>query len=323
MKTILITGGFGILGASLSNILYNKGYKIIIFDRSKKRKKLLNTYINSKIIRQHGDFTNIKQVKTIIRKNKINTIIHLGAITQVIEAYKEPYRAFKNNVTGTINILEAVREVNKKINIIFSSSDKAYGKMTKKSYTESNPLHGDYPYDVSKSAADLISQSYSKTYNLKIGIIRSGNIYGPADINMDRLIPGTIVKALKGEPVQIRTSGKLVRDYLFVDDVSNAYYKLLLYMNKNNNKKLFIYNLGSKFNFNSLEVVKRIYKIININLKPIILNKSSIEIIAQKLNYKKAVKDLKWKPITDFKIGMLKTIKWYKDNYNEFKHLKF
>ena len=88
MKTILITGGFGILGASLSNILYNKGYKIIIFDRSKKRKKLLNTYINSKIIRQHGDFTNIKQVKTIIRKNKINTIIHLGAITQVIEAYK-------------------------------------------------------------------------------------------------------------------------------------------------------------------------------------------------------------------------------------------
>ena len=57
-------------------------------------------------------------------------------------------------MTGTINILEAVREVNKKINIIFSSSDKAYGKMTKKSYTESNPLHGDYPYDVSKSAAD-------------------------------------------------------------------------------------------------------------------------------------------------------------------------
>jgi CDP-glucose 4,6-dehydratase len=323
MKKILITGGFGILGASLSNILYKKGYKIIILDKCKKRRKLLNSYIDSKIIRQNGDFKNLKQLKTIIKINKIDTIIHLGAITQVIDAYKKPYDTFENNVTGTINILEAVRIINKKINVIFSSSDKAYGKMTKKSYIESDPLHGDYPYDVSKSAGDLISQSYSKTYNLKIGIIRSGNIYGPADTNMDRLIPGTIVKALKAEPIKLRTSGKLRRDYLFVDDVSNAYYKLMLYMNKDKKKKLFIYNLGSKFNFNSLEVIKRIYKIINITLKPIILNNSSIEIIAQKLNYRKAVKDLKWKPVTDFNVGILKTIKWYKANYKEFKHLKF
>ena len=323
MKKILITGGFGILGASLSNILYNKKFKIIILDKCTKRRKLLNSYINSKIIRQHGDFTNLKQLKTIIKKYKINTIIHLGAITQVIDAYKNPYDTFKNNVTGTINILEAVRIIDKKINVIFSSSDKAYGKMTKKSYTESDPLHGDYPYDVSKSGGDLIAQSYSKTYNLKIGIIRSGNIYGPADTNMDRLIPGTIVKGLKGEPIQLRTSGKFIRDYLFVDDVSNAYYKLILYMGKNKNKKLFIYNLGSKFNFNSLEVIERIYKIININLKPVILNNSSIEIIAQKLNYKKAIKELKWMPITDFKVGILKTIKWYKDNYKEFRYLKF
>lgn len=322
MKKVLITGGFGTLGSSLTKILCKKGFKIFILDRSK-RKRIINSFGKSKIIRLYGNFNNLDQVTKIIKKNKFYTIIHLGAIMQTVKSNLSPLNTFNTNITGTINILEAVRVVDKKINIIFSSSAKAYGKMKGKAFIESDALHGDYPYDVSKSAADLISQSYSKTYNLKIGIIRSGNIYGPADINMDRLIPGTIIKALKGEPVQIRTSGKLVRDYLFVDDVSNAYYKLLLYMNKNNNKKLFIYNLGSKFNFNSLEVVKRIYKIININLKPIILNKSSIEIIAQKLNYKKAVKDLKWRPITDFKIGMLKTIKWYKDNYNEFKHLKF
>jgi len=315
MKTILITGGFGILGASLSNILYNKGYKIIIFDRSKKRKKLLNTYINSKIIRQHGDFTNIKQVKTIIRKNKINTIIHLGAITQVIEAYKEPYSAFKNNVTGTINILEAVREVNKKINIIFSSSDKAYGKMTKKSYTESNPLHGDYPYDVSKSAADLISQSYSKTYNLKIGIIRSGNIYGPGDNDLHRLIPGVIVRAIKGETIKLRASSKFSREYIYVDDLSSAYYKLLLYMNKNNNKKLFIYNISSKSNLNNLQIIKSIRKIINTKSKILFLNNTSIENITQRLNYNKATKELNWKPTNSFDDGISKTVNWYKKNH--------
>ena len=317
MKNILITGGFGILGASLSNILCRRGYKIYILDRSKKRRKLLRYHFNTSIKKVNGDFKNLKQLIKIIKKNKINSIIHLGAITQVIDAYKSPYDTYQTNIIGTVNILEAVRIVNKKISVIFSSSDKAYGKMLQKSYVESHPLHGDYPYDVSKSAADLISQSYSKTYNLKIGIIRSGNIYGPADINMDRLIPGTIVKALKGEPIILRTSGKLRRDYLYVDDVSEAYYKLILFMNKNKKKKLFIYNLGSKFNFNSLDVVKRIYKIMKVNLKPVIMNNSAIEITAQKLNYKKAQKNLKWKPNTNFIKGIVKTVEWYKKNYKQ------
>ena len=315
MKKILVTGGFGILGASLSNILHEKGYKIFILDRSKKRRKILKTHINRRIKRVHGDFKRLKQLIHIIKKNKINTIIHLGAITQVLDSYKSPYDTFQTNITGTINILEAVRIVNKNINIIFSSSDKAYGKMINKSYIESDPLHGDFPYDVSKSAADLIAQSYAKTYGLQIGIFRSSNIYGPADFNMDRLIPGTIVKALNGKPIELRTSGKLRRDYLFVDDVSNAYYKLILYMQKNKKRKIFIYNLGSKFNLNSLEVVKKIYQVMKINLKPIILNNSSIEIIAQKLNYGKAKKELKWKPKTSFTDGVLKTVKWYKYNY--------
>ncbi len=315
MKKILVTGGFGILGASLSNILHEKGYKIFILDRSKKRRKILKTHINKRIKRVHGDFKRLKQLIHIIKKNKINTIIHLGAITQVLDSYKSPYDTFQTNITGTINILEAVRIVNKNINIIFSSSDKAYGKMINKSYIESDPLHGDFPYDVSKSAADLIAQSYAKTYGLQIGIFRSSNIYGPADFNMDRLIPGTIVKALNGKPIELRTSGKLRRDYLFVDDVSNAYYKLILFMQKNKKRRIFIYNLGSKFNLNSLEVVKKIYQVMKINLKPIILNNSSIEIIAQKLNYGKAKKELKWKPNTSFTEGVLKTVKWYKYNY--------
>lgn len=315
MKNILITGGFGILGASLSNILSAKRYKIFILDRSKKRRKILSNHFSTKIKKVHGDFKNLKQLINIIKKYKIDSIIHLGAITQVIDAYKSPYDTYQTNIIGTVNILEAVRIVNKNINVIFSSSDKAYGKMLQKSYLESHPLHGDYPYDVSKSAADLISQSYSKTYSLQIGIIRSGNIYGPADINMDRLIPGTIVKALKGEPVVLRTSGKLRRDYLYVDDVSEAYYKLIIFMSKNKKKKLFIFNLGSKFNFNSLDVVKRIYKIMKVNLKPVIMNNSSIEIASQKLNYRKAQKNLKWKPNTNFIKGIVKTVEWYKNHY--------
>ncbi len=312
MKKILITGGFGILGTSLTNILYKKNYQIFLLDRSKKKRKLFKTY-GSKVKIIKGDFRNLNQLKNIIKKTKIDSIIHLGASTQIMDSYKSPYDTFQTNIMGTINILEAVRNINKKINIIFSSTIKVYGKMISKSFKETTPLHGDLPDEVSKSAADLVAQSYVKTYNLKIGILRSCNIYGPADFNMDRLIPGTIIQALGGMPIKLRTSGKLKRDYLYVDDASNAYYKLMLQMKKNKKKKLFIYNLGSKFNLNSLEVVNLIYKIMKVDLKPVILNNSSIEIITQKIDFSKAKKELKWMPNTSFKEGISKTVKWYKN----------
>ena len=87
-------------------------------------------------------------------------------------------------------ILSKKKDIGLKTNtkIIFSSSDKAYGTMQKQNYTEDDRLHGDFPYDVSKSSSDLIAQSYSKTYNLSVAIIRSGNIFGQADFNLDRLI---------------------------------------------------------------------------------------------------------------------------------------
>tara|TARA_B100001093_G_scaffold440452_1_gene440971 strand:- start:116 stop:1072 length:957 start_codon:yes stop_codon:yes gene_type:complete len=314
MKKILITGGFGILGTSLSTILYKKKYKIFLLDRSKKKRKVFKAF-GSKIKIIKGDFKNLNQLKSIIKKIRVDTIIHLGASTQIMNSYKNPYDTFQTNIMGTINILEAVRTINKNINVIFSSTVKAYGKMINRSYKENTPLRGDLPDEVSKSAADLVAQSYAKTYDLKIGIFRSCNIYGPADFNMDRLIPGTILQALKGIPTKLRTSGKLKRDYLYVDDASIAYYKLMLHLKKNKKKKLFVYNLGSKYNLNSLEVVNSIYKIMKINLKPVILNNSSIEIVAQKIDFSKAKKELKWAPNTSFKEGILKTIKWYKEYY--------
>ena len=315
MKKILITGGYGIFGTSLSNYLIKKKYKLFLLDRSKEKRKIsksINTKFATRVV---GNLNNLNRLIQIIKKYKIDTIIHLGAKTQILDSYKKPYETFQTNIFGTINILEAVRVVNKKIHVIFSSSVKAYGKMTTKSYKETDPLFGDLPDEVSKSAADLVVQSYSKTYGLKVGIFRSSNIYGPADFNIDRLIPGTIIRALKGKAIKLRTTGKFKRDFIYVDDVSDAYYRLMLFMKKNKKKKLFIYNLGSKYNLNSLEVVKKIYKTMNLNLKPIILNNSKIEIVKQKPNYNKAKKDLKWRPSTTFTDGILKTINWYKLNY--------
>ena len=185
-------------------------------------------------------------------------------------------------------------------------------------YKENHQLKGNFPYDVSKSASDLIVQSYVKTYGLKAGIIRSGNIYGPGDLNMDRLVPHVIISTLKKKKSILRSNGKLIRDYIYVDDVANAYFLLMRKM-ASTKENLRIYNVGSKENFTVIEFVKLMTKKINgKEIFPIIKNNSKIEIYRQKLNYQKIKNDLNWYPKSRFNESLIKTIRWYKDNLSFF-----
>ncbi len=318
-KNILVTGGLGILGNRLIELLsLDKKNKVFLLDHSKNFKRLKKTNFKNKVNFIGGDFINLNQVKSLIKKHNFKVVFHLGAITQVIDAYKSPLKTFKTNIDGTINMLEAIRLINKKIIFIYASSDKAYGELSNKSYDEDHQLKGIYPYDVSKSASDLVAQSYSKTYGLKVGIIRCGNIFGPADYNLDRLVPGIIVNTLKNKKTIIRSSGKLIRDYIYVQDAAKAYLMLMKKMIKNKNK-LFIYNIGSKYNHTSLIMLDKIQKIMNKKIKPLIKNNSKIEIKKQKLNYKKATRELKWKPTSNLENSLLDTISWYKKHLKSFK----
>ena len=320
-RNILVTGGLGILGAALVKKLSKKKlYNIFILDRSKNINKInvlnLNKINRVKIIK--GNFNDYKTVFRIIKNKNIGVIFHLGAITQVIDAYKSPMETFNSNIIGTINILESIRNLKRNISLIFSSSDKAYGSLVGDAYIENHQLKGNYPYDVSKSTSDLIVQSYVKTYNLKAGIIRSGNIYGPGDLNMDRLVPHVIISSLQNKRSILRSNGKLIRDYIYVEDVAEAYFMLMKKMTRTK-EKLRIYNVGSKENLTVINFVKLITKMINgKNIAPIIKNNSKIEIYRQKLNYKKIKKDLNWLPKSRLKESLNKTINWYRENINYF-----
>ena len=311
---ILVTGCCGILASNLIERIQKYNYRIIGIDKKINFKYLnkLNFNKNVKILKLN--FNNKKKIFNFMKKKNFDVIFHLGAITQVLDALKNPYLNFQTNIMGTINILESIRLIKKKPIFIFSSSDKAYGNLkVKKEYYEYSSLKGDFPYDSSKSASDIICQSYSKTYNLKLAIIRSGNIYGPGDFNLQRLIPHTITSLLNNKAPLIRSNGKLKRDYIFVNDASRAYHLIMkkMLISKNN---LFIYNIGSKYNFSVVEVVNKIIKLMKIkSIKYKILNLSNKEIIYQKLNYEKIKKEINWVPEYSFKKGLLKTINWYKD----------
>ena len=236
-----------------------------------------------------------------------------------MDAIDSPEYTYTNNIFGTLNFLEIIRKINKKIIFIYSSSDKAYGEVGKKSYTEDTCLNSIFPYDVSKSCSDLICQSYSKTFNLKVGILRCGNLYGPGDFNKNRLINGFIISILKNKIFKIRSSGKLVRDYLFVDDAVQAYY-LTMRSLINSKRKLRIYNVGSKYNMNVFGMIKRISKLNkNKKIKIKVLNSSKKEIASQKLNYKKISKELGWVQKVNLEYGLQKTYNWYKEHIHFFK----
>ena len=251
---ILVTGGFGLLGQSLIELLNKKNYKVIILDKNKKlsKKIKINKKKNKVII---GNFLNKNLIKKIILKNKIKTIFHLGATTQVNEGLQYPEKTYFNNIFGTINILETVRKENKKILFLYASSDKAYGECKNK-YSENTNMRAIFPYDLSKMSSDQICQSYSKIYNLKVGILRCGNLFGPGDFNKNRIIPDIMRSVIFKNKITLRSNGKMIRDYLRVNDAANAYLLLMKHMLKNKNF-LKIYNVGSKTNLSVIDLVKK------------------------------------------------------------------
>ena len=318
-KNALITGGLGLLGKPLVKFLSKKKYNVFVLDKSKNKKKnkLISKNVASFV---YGNFQNKPLLKKIIKNKKINIIFHTGAITQVLEGLRDPYDTYKNNIMGTVNILECIREVDPSILFIYSSSDKAYGEVKHRNYLENDNLSSIYPYDLSKTCSDLICQSYFTVYKLNVAIVRCGNLFGPGDFNLNRIIPETIISLINNKRIKIRSSGKLVRDYLYVDDAVNAYYMIMKTLEKYKNKKLLIYNVGSKYNLSVLQLVNLILDLMKKkHLKPIIMNKSKQEINFQKLNDNKIKRDLGWKQKVSLKSGLFKTIRWYQDNYRLFK----
>ena len=162
-------------------------------------------------------------IKNIILKKKINIIFHTGAVTQVLDALKDPEYTYYNNINGTLNFLNIINKINKKIIFIYSSSDKAYGESDVLPYEETFNLNGQFPYEVSKSATDLLCKTYKATYNLNVATLRCGNIYGGGDLNWERLIPGVIRWLINNEQPILRTNGTFKRDWVYVEDVVQAY----------------------------------------------------------------------------------------------------
>ncbi len=322
-KNVFISGVAGFVGSNLAKNLMKNGANVIGLTKNKKIKSLLFfEKIDKKINLIFGDITNKKLLNKIFNKNKIDICFHLAAQVEVGFANRYPFSTWETNIRGTYTLLEVVRENKNKIkSIIVASSDKAYGKYPKNllPYKEDYKLNPEFPYDTSKACADLIAKSYSTNlFKLPILITRFANIYGPGQLNFTALIPDAIRCCILNKKFLMRSNGRAIRDFIYIEDIVDLY--KILAKNLYKNPKKFsgqVFNAGTNIKHKTKDIIKEIFlykkkkKSLEVIFKGMSKNKTIGEISYQYMNYKKLKLYLGWKPKYKFKETLPSLFKWY------------
>jgi CDP-glucose 4,6-dehydratase len=277
------------------------------------RSLLLSGPLAAKVTMVRGDVRDQALLERVLGEYEIETVMHLAAQTIVPIANRNPVSTFETNIGGTWTVLEACRRSRTVKQIVYASSDKAYGESDDLPYEESSPLDGRYPYDVSKACGDRIAQSYAATYDLPVTITRCGNCFGGGDLNWNRLVPGTIRAVLRGERPVIRSDGTLVRDYLYVEDAAATYTLLAEQFAGNPELRGEAFNFSNELQISVSEMVERILGLMGKDKEFSMRSDAQKEIPHQYLSSARAQKVLGWTPEFSLDEGLKRTIEWYRE----------
>lgn len=311
-----VTGATGLLGSWLTAELLERGAEVVLLVRDDVRRSRLWDVLAGKPGRDvtviRGSVEDLDLQERVLNEHEIESVFHLAAQTIVGTAQRSPLSTFEANIAGTYRLLEAARRTPAVRRIVVASSDKAYGAQPVLPYTEATPLAGQHPYDVSKSCADLIAQSFFVSYGLPVCVTRCGNLFGGGDLNFNRLIPGTIRSLLAGERPIVRSDGRYLRDYFYVEEAARAYVRLAEAMD---DPALH----GEAFNFSTdrayavLEIVGMLREVMGSDLEPVIENRASGEIPEQHLDSGKARDRLGWSAEIAVEDALERTVDWYRN----------
>ena len=311
---VLVTGANGFIGSHLSEHLVNLGAKITVLLEYNPNNylghlKFLQKNMLSEMEQILGDIRDPELIKKIVKGK--DTIFHLGALVSIPYSFINPREVFEVNAEGTLNILLAARdqEVNK---IVTTSTSEVYGTALYTPIDENHPLQAQSPYAASKIAADKIAESFYKTYNLPVAIIRPFNTYGPRQ--SDRaIIPTIIIQALKKSIINIGSTTPR-RDLNYISDTIDGFIKIA------ESKKSIgqVINIGSGKDISIGELIKMILLIMDKQIKIISTEKrkrpNKSEVMRLLCDNRKAKKIVNWMPRVSLKEGLSMTIEWIKNN---------
>jgi CDP-glucose 4,6-dehydratase len=315
-RRVLITGCTGLVGASVVRALWERGAHVVGLIRDKVcGSELSRSGLQSKIDVVYGRIEDYALLERALAEYEIHTVFHLAAQTIVGVANRSPLSTFEANIKGTWSLLEAARRCGYRPHVVVASSDKAYGDQLQLPYTEDAPLQGRHPYDASKSCADILALTYHRTYDLPVCVTRCGNFYGGGDLNWNRIVPGTIRAALRGQRPVIRSDGTFVRDYFYVKDGAAAYLHLAECMARQPKVVGQAFNFSNEIQVTVLELVSRILRQMRSPLQPEVRGEASNEIKHQYLSAAKARQMLGWSPHYTLDVALQETIAWYREYF--------
>ena len=329
-KKVLITGHTGFKGTWLTSWLKILGANIvgISVDIPTKPSHFEKTNLSKEIIDLRMDINSIN-LKNKINKFKPDFIFHLAAQSLVTESHEDPLKTWKTNVLGTANLLNSLKSYKKSCVAVFITSDKCYdNKEWAWGYRETDKLGGSDPYSGSKASAEILINSFvksffSKNHPVKIASVRAGNVIGGGDWSPHRIIPDVISAWSNKKPVKIRNPGA-TRPWQHVLEPLSGYLTLAAQMSKNNKLQGETFNFGP--NDNQIKtvrnVVNSIYKFLP--KKALMVKKGSNknnEHHFLKLNCDKALNTLKWIPTLNFDETIEMTMEWYLSYYKNPKNI--
>jgi len=309
---LLVTGGLGFIGSNFCRHVLAKypDYELINVDKmgiGSNPTSLRDLENNKRYTFIKGDICNPQLINRLV--HQVDAVVNIAAETHVDRSIADPNVFLQNNTLGTFTILEAIRKHNHKAKLLQVSTDEVYGEALEGSFTESTPPKPSNPYSASKAAADMYVLSYNRTFGLKASITRCTNNFGPYQLP-EKLIPKTVIRALRDLPIPIYGKGTNIRDWIYVEDHCEAVCTVL---EKGNAGE--IYNVSAGNEVANLDIVKKILAQMN---KP----ESLITFVEDRpghdvrysLDSSKIRSELGWKPEFSFEESLKSTVQWYLDN---------
>jgi dTDP-glucose 4,6-dehydratase len=316
---ILVTGGLGFIGSNFCRHTIRTDPHIEVTNLDKigmganpSNLKDLEKEKRYRFVK--GDVRNLKLLSRTIKD--VDAVVNFAAETHVDRSIADPDRFLLNNTVGTFTVLEAVRKHNSQARFVQVSSDEVFGEIPEGRFKEEDLLKPSNPYSASKAAADMFVYSYFRTYRLNVSITRCTNNYGPYQ-HPEKLIPKTIIRALRNLEIPVYGTGVNIRDWIYVEDHCKAVGLVL-----ENGKPGQIYNVAAGNEVPNIEIVKKILKQLgkDENMITLVEDRPGHD-IRYSLDSSKIRSELGWKPEHSFEKALKETIDWYVQNESWWKPL--